>query len=82
MTKKYIASFVAVIWLKEYCPAEACLTECKIESYFKDERFIRLLEPENLLYVIISEEVYMAMIDFQKQAQGKGIDVWFCITDY
>ena len=55
MTKKYIAPFVTVIWLKAYCPAEACLTECKIESYFKDERFIRLLELENLLYVIISE---------------------------
>lgn len=43
-----------------------------------DSKALEIILPD----VIISEEVYKALIDFQEIARKRGIDVWFCITDY
>ena len=43
-----------------------------------DSKALEIILPD----IVVSEEVYKALIDFQENARKSGIDVWFCITDY
>ncbi|MGN0402373.1 MAG: hypothetical protein ACI4HQ_08960 [Acetatifactor sp.] len=50
----------------------------KLELFEFDSKALETI----LSDIVVSEEVYKALIDFQENARKSGIDVWFCITDY